>query len=85
MAVAAVVFARNVREHAHLRRRQQTVGHRDAQHRRVFLHIQPVLQAQRAEVVFGQFAGKETPRLVAELLHPFGDDALVDIVISIHA
>ena len=56
VAVAAVVVARDVREHAQLARRQQAVRNRDAQHRRVPLDVQAVLQAQRTELVLGQLA-----------------------------
>ena len=44
VAIAAVVLARDVGEHAHLRRGQHAVRHSYTQHRRVLLHIQPVLQ-----------------------------------------
>ena len=81
VAVAAVVLARDVRQHAQLRRRQQAVGNRHAQHRRVALDVQAVLQAQRAELVFGQLAGEKAPRLVAELRDAFVDDALVVVVV----
>ena len=67
VAVAAVVLARDVRELAQLRRRQQAVRNRDAQHRRMLLDVQAVLQAQRPELVLGQLAGEKAARLVAKL------------------
>ena len=84
MAVAAVVAARDVREHAQLARRQQAVGNRHAQHRRVALDVEAVLQPQRAEVVLGELAGQVAPRLVAELRDALVDDALVDLVVVVH-
>jgi len=83
--VAAVVGARDVRELAQLRRGQQAVGDRHAQHGRVALDVQAVLQPQRPELVLGQLAREEAPRLVAELRHALVDDALVDFVVEIHA
>jgi hypothetical protein len=69
MAVTAVVFARHMRQHAHLLRRQRAVRNGGAQHVSVKLQIDAIHQPQRLEFFFGQFAG-QTPRyLVAE----FGD------------
>src|SRR6266480_1656405 len=83
--VGAVVPARDVGELAQLPRREQPVGDRDAQHRRVALDVQAVAQPQRAEIVLAQLAGEEAPRLVAELLHALVHDALVDRVVEVHA
>ncbi|MNJ76423.1 hypothetical protein D3C77_737000 [compost metagenome] len=52
MAVAAVPFAGDMRQRAQLARRQDAVGDRDAQHGRVALDVQAVLQAQNAEFIF---------------------------------
>ena len=79
VAVAAVVVARDVRERAQLPRRQLPVGNRHAQHRRVLLDVQAVLQPQRAKLVLGQLAGEIAARLVAELGDAFVDDALVEM------
>ena len=49
-----------------------------AQHRRMLLDVEAVLQAQRPELVLGQLAGEEAPRLVAELGDALVDDALVE-------
>ena len=65
-------------------RRQQAVGNRDAQHRRVLLDVQAVLQPQRPELVLGQLAGQEAPGLVAELRDALVDDALVEWVVAVH-
>ena len=58
MAVAAVVAARDMRQHAHLLRRQRAVGDGDPQHVGVQLQIDAVHQPQRLELVLGQFAGQ---------------------------
>jgi hypothetical protein len=80
----AIVFARDAREHPHLAARQQTVRNRNAQHRRVALDVQPVAQAQRLEVVFGELTSQEPARLVAELRDTLVHQALVDLVVLIH-
>jgi len=67
-----------------LTRREQAVGHRDAQHRRVALDVEAVAQAQRAELVLGELAGEEAPRLVAVLRDPLVDDLLVVGVVAVH-
>jgi hypothetical protein len=56
MAVAAVVGARDVREHAHLPRRQRAVGNGDAQHVGVQLQVEPVHQPERPELVLVELA-----------------------------
>ena len=85
VTVVAVVLARDAREHAHLRRRQQAVRNRDAQHRRVLLDVQAVAQPQGLELVFGELPGEEAPRLVAELRDTLLDEPLIDRVVAIHA
>lgn len=84
VAVAAVILAGNVGEHAHLLGRQQTVWHGDAQHIGVTLHVQPVLQAQRHEFGFGQLIGEAAPYLVAVLCDAFTHDKMVVLVVLIH-
>ena len=86
VAVAAVVAC--ARSSASLRSccgAQQAVRNRDAQHRRMALDVQAVAQAQRAELVLGQLAGEEAPRLVAELRDALLDERLVDGVVPVHA
>jgi len=77
MPIAAVVSARNMCELAQLLRRQQPVGYRHAQHRRVALDIEAVAQPQWPELVLAQPAGEETARLVPKLgdplIHPTAD------------
>jgi hypothetical protein len=62
-----------MRQLAQLARRKQAVGNGHAQHRRVFLDVEAVLETQRTKFVLGQLAGQEPARLVAEL-----GNALVD-------
>ena len=84
VAIAPVVLARDVREHAHLFRRQQAVGHGDAQHVGVALHVQAVLQAQRNEFLFRQFIGDTARNLVSVLGDAFFDDEVVVLIVMVH-
>ena len=84
VAIAAVVLAGDMGEHAHLLGRQQPVGHGDAQHVGVTLHVQAVLQAQRHEFGFGQLIGEAAPYLVAVLGNAFLDDAVIVFIIMVH-
>ena len=70
---------------AQLRRRQQAVGDRDPQHRRMALNVQAIAQAQMAELVLAQFAGEESARLVAKLRDALINQRFVDRVIPIHS
>ncbi len=83
--VSSVILAGDLREHAQLGRRQQTVRNRDAQHRRVLLDVEAVLQAQRPELVFGQLAREEAACLVAKLRDPLVDERLIETVVTVHA
>ncbi|MNT76759.1 hypothetical protein D3C72_2158050 [compost metagenome] len=67
VAVAAVPFARDVGQGAQLAGGQQAIRNGDAQHGRVTLYVQAVLQAQDAEIIFGKLAVEEAARLVGEL------------------
>ena len=73
MAVAAIVAARDMRQHAQLLRRQRAVGDGDAQHVGVQLQIDAVHQPQRLEFVLGQFARQPARDLVAEFGDALGD------------
>src|SRR5471032_102396 len=84
MRVTLVVGACYVGKPSQLCRRNQAIRDRHAQHRRVALDVETVLQPQRAEVVLRQFAGKVTARLVAELAYALVYDALVDFVVLVH-
>ena len=64
--------------------RQQAVGHGDAQHVGVALHVQAVLQAQRQEFVFGQLVGEAAPHLVAVLGDALAHDEMVVLVVTVH-
>ncbi|MNM75095.1 hypothetical protein D3C81_868670 [compost metagenome] len=48
------------------------------------LDVEAVLQAQRAEFLFGQFAGEEAAGLVAELRDALLDDPLIVLVVYVH-
>ena len=84
MAVAAIVFARDVGELAQLLRIQRAVGHGDAQHVGVQLQIEAVHQPVRPELLLGQFAREAARDLVAELLDARGDESVVEFVVAIH-
>ena len=84
VAVAAVVAARDMREHAHLLGRQRAVGNGDPQHVGVELQIDAVHQPQRLELVLGQLAGQPPRHLVAELGDALGDQRAVEFVVEIH-
>ena len=84
MAVALVVFARDMGQHAHLLGRQRAVRHGDAQHIGVKLQIEPVHQPQRLELVFVQLAFQPALHLIAELVHALAHERGIELVISIH-
>ncbi|MPN04519.1 hypothetical protein SDC9_151760 [bioreactor metagenome] len=84
VTVTAIIGACDVGEHAHLLGAQVAVGHGDAQHRRMALDVEAVLQAQWAEFVLAQFAGEIAARLVAELGDPFIHDPLIVFVVLVH-
>jgi hypothetical protein len=84
MAVAAVVLAGDVTQLAQLGGTQHAVGHGDAEHRRMALDIQAILQAQRAELVVGQFARFPAADLIAELGDALVDQLAVDSIVFVH-
>ncbi|MCY1540710.1 hypothetical protein D9M68_763650 [compost metagenome] len=84
MAVAVVPLACDVRQGAQLARCQDAVRNGHAQHGRVALDIQAILQPQNAEFVFGQLAVEEAAGLVCELRDALLDELLVDGVIHVH-
>src|SRR2546423_1281605 len=84
VAVAAVVLVGDLREFSQLLRRQEAVGNRDAQHRRVTLDVETGPEAQRAELVLRELAREKTFRLVAELDNALVDELLVDFVVTVH-
>jgi len=84
VAIAAVVRAGDVRERAQLAGREQTVRDRDAQHRRVLLEVQAVLQPQRAELVLRQLARQKAPRLVAKLRDALCHNRPVEGSVAVH-
>jgi hypothetical protein len=84
MAIALVILARDMRQHAHLPGRDGAVGHGDAQHVGVKLQVQAVHQAQRLELVFGQLAFQAAFDLGLELGGALGDETGVELVIAVH-
>ncbi len=84
MGITLVVATGDLGQLAHLRRGKQTVRHGDAQHRRIALDVQAVLQAQWAELLISEFASQEAAGLVAELPDPILDDVLVVLIVNVH-
>ena len=79
-----VEFARQTRQHAQLGAADLAVGHGNAQHRGVALHVPAVLQAQGQELLVAQFAALPALELVAELLGAQLDELAVEIGVSVH-
>jgi len=50
----------------------------------VLLHVQAILETQRQELFFGQFARQAAPDLVAELGDPFGHQGRIIFVVLVH-
>src|SRR5207248_4843348 len=84
MAVAAVIFARDMGKLPQLVRRQRAVGDRDAEHVGVQLQIDPVLEPQDLELVLGELAGEAAFHLVAEFQDALVDERAVDFIVSVH-
>src|SRR5437762_1748639 len=84
MAIAPVVFARDLRQHPQLPRRERAVRNGDAQHVSVELKIKTVHQPERLEFVFGEFAGEPPLHLISELLDPVPHEARIEFVVPIH-
>ncbi len=84
VAVAAVVLAAEFGQAAQLARGEHAVGDGDAEHRRVALDVEAVLQAQRAQFVVGKLAGFPARDLVAELGDAFVDEGLIVVVVAVH-
>ena len=84
MAVAAVVAARHMRQHAKLLGGQRPVGDRDPQHVGMELEIDAVEQPQQLEFVLGQLAGQPAPHLVAKFRDALVDQRLVEFVVAVH-
>ncbi len=84
MAVAAIIFARDVAEHPHLPAVERAIGDGDAQHIGVELEVEAVHQPQRLEFVLAHRAGHAAGDLIAEILDAGVDDGLVILVVAIH-
>ena len=84
MTVALVVFLRNMRQHAQLGGRQQSIGDRHAQHRRMSLDVQSVHQTQRPVLILAEFAGQVAACLVAKLGYPFIYYLLIVLIVLVH-
>src|SRR5471032_3064188 len=83
MAIAAVVFARDLRELAQLPCRQGAVRDGNAQHVGMELEVEPVGEAQRLELLLRQLACKTTTHLVAELLDALLQQGAIEIVVTV--
>ncbi len=84
MGVALVVVASDLRQLAHLFGVQQAIGYGDAQHGRIALDIETVLQAQRAVFLTAELSGQEAAGLVAKLGDTFFDDPLIVLIVNVH-
>ena len=84
MAVAPIVATRNRRKRAQLRRGQQSIRNGDPQHRGMPLDVQTIAQTQRTELIFVEFTGEKSARLITKLCDALIDQRFVDDVISIH-
>ena len=84
VAVAAVVRARDVRQLPQLPARQLAIRHRDAQHRRMALHVPAVLQAQRTELFFAELAGEVALQLIAKLRRACVHELAIEVGVGVH-
>ncbi|MBA7473738.1 hypothetical protein ES707_09082 [subsurface metagenome] len=84
MAVTAIVAPRDMREAAQLLGGQRAVGNGDAEHVRVQLQVNAVLQAQHLEFVLGELAGKAALHLVAEFGDALVEQRAVEFVVCVH-
>ena len=84
MPETLVVRARHVRERSHLLRRERAVRDVHAQHVGMELQVQAVHQAQRPELLLGEFALEATAHLVAGFRDPLLGDRGVEVVVNIH-
>src|SRR2546421_9124745 len=85
VTVALVIAPADVGELAQLACGQQPVWDGNTQHRRVALDVKAVTQPQRAELVLRKLAGEEALGLAAELAHSLVHQALIDLVVAVHA
>ncbi len=85
MAVAAVVFARDLGKLAQLQHRERAIRNGDAQHIGVQLQINAIHQPQRLEFFLGQFSREPARDLVAEFGDPLGKKPAIEGVINVHA
>src|SRR5690606_38796757 len=84
MTEAAVVYPSDVRELAQLPRRQRAVRHVHAQHVRVKLQVDAVLQPQRLELILGDLAREAPLDLTAKLRDALGNEPMVEFIVTIH-
>ena len=84
MAIIAVIFARDMRQHPHLTAVQCAIGNGHAQHIGVQLQIQAIHQPQRLKLVLGHFARQAALHLIAKIGNARIDNGLVIIIIFIH-
>ena len=84
MAVIAIIFPRDMREHPHLPAVERAIGNGDAQHIGMQLQIQSVHQPQWLELVFRNLTRDTPVYLIAKFGNAGIDDRLVEMVIFIH-
>ena len=76
--------SRQVRQLPQLPARQLAIRHRDAQHRRMALHVPAVLQAQRTELFFAELAGEVALQLIAKLRRACVHELAIEVGVGVH-
>ena len=82
--IGLVKLARNAGQHTQLCAGDFAIRHRHAQHRRVALDVPAVLQAQRFELVFAQFASLPALQLVTVLGSTQLHELFVKVGVLVH-
>ncbi len=84
MAEVAVIGAGDMGQLAHLLRRQNAIGHGDAQHIGVQLQIETVHQAQGLELILAELARQAACHLIGELGIAVAHKGMVERIVLIH-
>ena len=84
VAVSLVPPLRDVRQSAHLLRRQRPIGNSNTEHVSVQLQVYAVHQPQRLELLLRQRSRQPPLYLIPVLKHPLAKKRPIKIVIPIH-